>query len=276
MGEIFDFFKHPFLQRAFIVGIAISICIAILGVSLVLKRYSMIGDGLSHVGFSAFSISCALNWAPLFLCLPIVVVFAILLLLLSENRKIRGDALIAIISNSCLAVGVLVVSISSGMNIDVLNFMFGSILALNNSDLIFAVFFAILTIVFFILFYNKIFSLTFDENFAKACGIRVLVYKILLAVLTALMIVVGMKMVGALLISSLIIFPGLAAMQVFDVYKKIVIFSAINSVVAFIFGFFISYIFSLPTGATVVVFNLILFLIYLVLGFTKKIIFKSL
>ena len=271
MGMVLDLFKYPFLQRAFIVGIVISICIAILGVSLVLKRYSMIGDGLSHVGFSAFSISCALNWMPLLFCVPIVVLFAIFLLLLNENSKIKGDALIALISNGCLAIGVLVVSISKGMNIDVLNFMFGSILAVKNSDLILAISFSFLTIIFFVLLYNKIFSVTFDEDFTKACGVRVKIYKILLAVLTALMIVVGMKMVGALLISSLIIFPVLSAMRVFDVYRKIVIFSAINSAFAFISGFFVSYIFSLPTGATVVVFNLVLFLVYFLIGLLKNI-----
>lgn len=271
---VVDLFKYPFLQRAFVAGIAISVCVAILGVSLVLKRYSMVGDGLSHVGFSAFSVSCALNWAPFFVCVPVVVFFAVFLFLLSENSKIKADALIALISNSCLAIGILIISLSTGMNTEVLNFMFGSILALKTVDLVFAVVFSLVTVLFFVFFYNKIFSITFDEDFAKAVGVNVRIYKILVAVLTALIIVVGMKMVGALLISSLIIFPALSSGRVFSSYKKIVLFSAVNSIFSFVVGFFVSYVFSMPTGATVVVCNLILFLIYYFVGFVRNIRFK--
>ena len=271
---VVDLFKYPFLQRAFVAGIAISVCVAILGVSLVLKRYSMVGDGLSHVGFSAFSVACALNWAPLFVCVPVVVFFAVFLFLLGENSKIKADALIALISNSCLAIGILIISLSTGMNNEVLNFMFGSILALKTVDLIFAVVFSLIAILFFVFFYNKIFSITFDEDFAKAVGVNVRIYKILIAVLTALIIVVGMKMVGALLISSLIIFPALSSGRVFSSYKKIVLFSAVNSIFAFVVGFFVSYVFSMPTGATVVVCNLILFLIYYFVGIARNIRFR--
>lgn len=271
---IVDLLEFPFLQKAFIAGITISVCVAILGVSLVLKRYSMVGDGLSHVGFSAFSVSCAVNWAPFFICVPVVVFFAVFLFLLGENSKIKADALIALISNSCLAIGILIISLSTGMNTDVLNFMFGSILALKTFDLVFAIIFSFIAILFFVFFYNKIFSIIFDEDFTKAVGINVKLYKILIAVLTALIIVVGMKMVGALLISSLIIFPALSSGRVFNSYKKIVLFSAINSVFSFVIGFFVSYIFSMPTGATVVVCNLVLFLFYCFIGFIKNIRFK--
>lgn len=261
LNLIFDVIKYPFLKRAFLAGILISICVAILGVSLVLKKYSMIGDGLSHVGFSAFSISSAMNWAPFLISIPLVVVAAILLLLLRENSKIKSDALIGLVSNGCLSIGIILISITKGINSEVLNYMFGSILALNNLDLILCVIISAVTIFVFVFSYNKIFSITFDEDFTKAVGVNVRLYNILTAVLTALMIVVGMKMVGALLISSLIIFPGLSVSMIFRSYKKIVIFAAIDSVFCFVVGFLMSYVFLVPTGALVVFVNLIIFII---------------
>ncbi len=269
-NEILNVFKYPFLQRAFIAGLFICVCVAILGVSLVVKRFSMIGDGLSHVGFSAFSIACVLNCAPFFVSIPIVVLAAVFLLLLSENSKIKADSAIALISNSCLAIGVVLISITNGINKDVLNYMFGSILALNNLDLILAVTFSFVAIIVFIFSYNKIFSITFDEDFTKAVGVRVKLSKIVMAILTALIIVVGMKFVGALLISSLIVFPVISVSMIFKSFKSVVIFSAIDSAICFVLGFFSSFIFSIPTGAMIVIFNLVVFVICYFVSLFKK------
>ena len=267
---VLNVFKYPFLQRAFLAGLFISVCVAILGVSLVVKRFSMIGDGLSHVGFSAFSIAYVLNCASLFVSIPVVVLAAIFLLLLSENSKIKADSAIALISNSCLAFGVVLISISTGVNKDVLNYMFGSILALNSLDLILAVVFSIITIIVFVFSYNKIFSITFDEDFTKAVGVRVKLFKTVVAVLTALIIVVGMKFVGALLISSLIVFPVLSVSMLFKSFRMVVVFSALDSAICFVLGFFMSFIFSIPTGAMVVVFNLVVFVICYFVALLKR------
>ena len=269
-NEILNVFKYPFLQRAFVAGLFICVCVAVLGVSLVVKRFSMIGDGLSHVGFSAFSIACVLNCAPLFVSIPVVVLVAVFLLLLSENSKIKADSAIALISNSCLAFGVVLISISTGVNKDVLNYMFGSILALNSLDLILAVVFSIITIIVFVFSYNKIFSITFDEDFTKAVGVRVKLFKTVVAVLTALIIVVGMKFVGALLISSLIVFPVLSVSMLFKSFRMVVVFSALDSAICFVLGFFMSFIFSIPTGAMVVVFNLVVFVICYFVALLKR------
>lgn len=262
--------NYPFLRRAFLAGLLISFCIAILGVNLVLKRYSMIGDTLSHIGFSSFSVSCAMNWAPFFVSMPVVVVAAIFLLVLNKRSRMKGDAVLALFSNSFLAIGIIIISATTGMNTDVLTYMFGSILTLNYLDLALCFVFSFLTMVIFIFLYNKIFALTFDEDFAKAVGVKVTLYNLIIAVITALTIVVSMKMVGALLISSMIIFPVLTSNLVFNSYKKVVIFSAIISIFCFIVGFFVAYFLSLPTGACIVIFNLIVFFIYKIFVFLKN------
>ncbi len=270
-GVVTNVFKYAFLQRAFLAGVFISICVALLGVNLVFKRCAMIGDGLSHIGFSTFAVSSALNWAPFLLSIPVVVGFAILLLMLNENSRVKSDSAIAILSNSSLSIGILVVSITTGMNVDVLNYMFGSILTLNNVDLLFSVVFSVIVIFMFIFLHNKIFAITFDEDFAVATGIKVRLYNVCVAVLTAVVVVVGIKMVGSLLISSLIIFPVLSASRLFRKYKTVVIFSALNSVFCFVVGFFCSLVYSIPTGATVVILNLTIFLIYSLVARLKNI-----
>ena len=271
-----DVVRYPFLFRALMAGIFISVSVAILGVVLVLKRYSMIGDGLSHVGFSAFSISSALNWAPFLVSIPVVVFVAVLLLLLNENSsKIKSDSFIALLSNSCLSFGIIIISKAKGFNVDVLNYMFGSILALKKLDLILSVVFSFCAVFLFVFLYNKIFSITFDEDFAKAVGIKVRIYKLLIEVLISLVVVVAMKMVGALLISSLIIFPVLSVNRLFNCYRKIIIFSAVDSVFCFVVGFFLSYIFSIPTGATVVFVNFLMFCFCFIFSIIKKIFKKK-
>lgn len=257
------------MVRAFVAGVFIAVATSLLGVVLVLKRYSMIGDGLSHVSFSAYTIALVFNFVPVFFSLPVVVVSAVLLVWLSENSKIKGDAAIALISTSFLSIGVVVVSLTVGVNSNVLSYMFGSVLSISNFDLVLSVVFSVFVILMFLLFYNKLFAVTFDERFAKAVGLKTKPYGFLVAVLVSAMTVIGMKIVGALLISSLILFPALSSMRVFKTFRFVVLNSSLVSVGCFVFGLFFSYYFSMPAGATIVLVNLIVFLVYCFIGFLK-------
>ena len=261
-----DLFSYGFITRALIAGSLIALCSALLGVSLVLKRYSMIGDGLSHVGFGTMAIALAFNWAPLAVSIPVCVVAAFLLLRVSSYSGIKGDAAIALISSSSLAIGIIVTSLTSGLNTDVTSYMFGSVLAISKSDVIISVILALVVVSLFVILYNRIFMVTFDEAFAKASGIKVEAYNGLIAVLTALTIVVGMRLMGAMMISSLIVFPALSAMRVFKSFFKVVIFAAILSILCFFAGIVASFAWSTPAGASIVVANLIAFVICFVVG----------
>lgn len=266
MTEIINMLSYHFMQRALIVGVLVSLCAALLGVSLVLKRYSMIGDGLSHVGFGALAIASALNLAPLAVAVPTVIVAAVLLLRLSRNSRVKGDAAIAIISSSALAIGVISVSLTTGMNTEVSSYMFGSILSLSRSDAVLSVLLSAAVLLLFVLFYPRIFAVTFDENFSRATGTRTGVYNTLLAVLTAVTVVLGMRMMGALLISSLIIFPALSAMRLCRSFKAVVLSAAMISVLCFLAGVTASYFLETPTGASIVVANLLVFAILSLAG----------
>lgn len=262
MSEIFEMLSYPFMTRAVIVGTLVSLCAALLGVSLILKRHSMIGDGLSHVGFGALAIAQVLGLAPLVFSIPLVVISAVLLLRLSESGKIKGDAAIAVISVSALSIGVIVISSFGGANTDLLNYMFGSILSMSQADVTISISLSVAVLILFIFFYNKIFSVTFDETFAKATGTKAALYNTTLAILTAITIVLGMRMMGALLISALIIFPGLTAMRLFSSFKGVTVCAAVLSVLCFLCGLTISYFFALPTGATIVLTHLVLLLVF--------------
>ncbi len=260
MNEVLSIiFTQNFLIRALIVGILVSLCSALLGVSLVLKKFSMIGDGLSHVAFGAMAIACAANLAPLYFALPIVVFSAFLLLKMNENGKIKGDAAIALISTGALAVGVMATSLTTGMNIDIYNYMFGSILTMTRNDVILSAVLSVIVITLFVIFYNEIFAVTFDESFAKATGTKTSLYNMLISALTAVTIVVGMRMMGALLISSLIIFPTVTSMRICKSFRKVIISSTLVSVFCFISGLLLSVKYEAPTGASVVCFNIYLF-----------------
>jgi zinc transport system permease protein len=257
-----EMFSYTFLVRAVIVGLLVALCAALLGVSLVLKRYSMIGDGLSHVGFGALAVATAMNAAPLSVSIPVVVIAAFFLLRISENSKIKGDAAIALISTSALAIGVVVISMTTGMNTDVCNYLFGSILAMSKTDVALSITLAIVVLIMFVFFYNKIFAVTFDENFAKATGVKANLYNMMIALLTALTIVLGMRMMGALLITALIIFPPLTSMRLCKKFKTVTLISAIISVICFFIGVVISYVYATPTGASVVLVNILFFIIF--------------
>ena len=269
LNILLEMFSYPFLVRAVIVGILVALCSSLLGVSLVLKRYSMIGDGLSHVGFGALAVATAMNVAPLSVAIPVVVIAAFFLLRISENSKIKGDAAIALISTSALAIGVIIISMTTGMNTDVCNYMFGSILAMSKLDVKISIILSSVVLILFIVLYNRIFAITFDENFAMATGTKAKLYNMIIAFLTAITIVLGMRMMGALLISSLIIFPALTSMRVCKSFKVVVISSALLSVVCFFVGIVISYLYATPTGASVVAVNIVMFLIYSLVGVMK-------
>lgn len=256
-----EMFSYGFIVRAFIVGILVSLCAALLGVTLVLKRYSMIGDGLSHVGFGALAVAASLNLAPLEVAIPVIIVAAFLLLRLSEKSKIRGDAAIAIISSTALAIGVVCVSIS-GVNTDLNSYLFGSILATTNTDAVLCAILAAVVIVIFVIFYNKIFAVTFDESFSRATGLKTGVYNTVIALLTALTIVIGMRIMGTLLISALIIFPALSSMRVCKRFKSVIICSGVLSLICFFVGMYSSYVLDTPTGASVVIVNAIVFAVF--------------
>lgn len=293
IAEMGAYLQFAFIRRALIVGVPVALCAALLGVTLVLKRYSMIGDGLSHVGFGALSIASALGFvtaeslpaflsaglrsgiadackaiaaSPLPFTLVVVIALAFLILRLSESSRLRGDAAIALLSTAALAVGVLVTSVTSGMNVDVMNYMFGSILAMSQADAVISITLSIVVLLLFAMFCNRIFAVTFDETFAKATGVATNVYNMLIAILTAVTIVIGMRMMGTMLISSLIIFPSLTSMRVFSKFKHVLLSSGIISVVCFVIGIMLSCLYSMPAGAAIVLVNLCVFALFSLIG----------
>ena len=280
INEIVEMMNYPFIQRAVIVGLLVSLCAALLGVSLVLKRYSMIGEGLSHVSFGAMSFVLSINTLsfaqgvfeinPLIFTIILTVIIAFLLLRITENSKITSDSAIALISTTSLTIGVITISLTTGLNTDVCNTLFGTILALSKADVQLSVVLSIIVIILFSFFYNKIFAITFDESFARATGIKVDAYNMLIAFLTAITIVLGMRLMGSLLISSLIVIPALTAMRLFKNFKQVVISSAITSVLCFLIGITLSYLFQLPAGSSIVAVNLSLFMIVCVIAQIRK------
>ena len=271
MEFIAQILSYPFAKRAIIAGLLLSVSAALLGVNLVLKRFSMLGDGLSHVSFGAAAIGLAAGVAPLRFSIPIVIIAAFLLLRLKQNSKINGDAATAIVSSSALAVGITVATLTTGMNTDISNYMFGSILALGKGEVVTAVCCSLVIILVYILFYQKIFAVAFDEDFVAVTGVKVKIYNSIIAILTAVTVVIGMKIMGALLISSIITFPALSSMRVCKHYKCTVIVAACISVIAFLSGMFISFAFDVPAGAAVVLTNLAVFLILSLVGKVKQI-----
>lgn len=265
-----EIFSLKFMVYALISGTLVSVCASLLGVTLVLKRYSMIGDGLSHVAFGSLAVAAAVGAAPMKVAIPVVIAAAFLLLRLSEKGKLKGDALTALISTGALAVGIMAISLSSGMNIDIYNYMFGSILALTKSDMILSVCLAAVVIPVFVLLYNSIFAVTFDPDFARATGTRVGIFDTVIAVLTAVTIVLGMRLMGTLLISSLIVFPPLTSMRVTKSFRGTVAVSSVIPVFSFVSGLMISYFCSTPPGASVVCVNIALFAVFALIGALKK------
>ena len=272
MSTLIHYFSFSFVQYAFIVGVLISLCSSLLGVTLVLKRFSFIGDGLSHVAFGAMAIAAVLNLSNnMYLVLPFTVIAAILLLRTGKNTKIQGDAAIAVISVSSLALGYLLMNVfSSSANLagDVCSTLFGStsILTLTKAEVYLCVILSIAVIAAFIVFYNKIFAVTFDENFAQAVGTHASLYNLVIAVIIAIIIVLAMNLVGSLLISALVIFPALSAMRVLRSFKSVIICSAAVSVVCSVSGLLMSILAGSPVGSTIVAVNLFVFVVFSVAG----------
>lgn len=269
------YLSYSFVRYALIAGVLISLCAALLGVSLVLKRYSMIGDGLSHVAFGAMSIAAVLSLAPMTVAMPVTIVAAVVLLGLNSNGKIKGDAAIAMISVGALALGYLLLNVfqtASNVSGDVCSTLFGStsILTLSVSDVWLCVGLAILVILTFVIFYHKIFAVTFDEGFARATGTNVRAYNILIAVVTAVVIVLAMNLVGALLISALIIFPALSAMRVFKSFRAVMASAAVISVLCSVLGILASVIYGTPVGSTIVAADIVVFAAFSLAGRLRK------
>ena len=272
MEQLLRYFQFPFVRHAAIVGILVAICASLLGVTLVLKRYSYIGDGLSHVAFGAMTVATIFNISnSMIIVLPITVLAAILLLRMGQNAKIKGDAALAMISVGALALGYLflnVFSTSSNVAGDVCSTLFGStkFLTLTTLEVVTCVVLSIVVITLYLAFFNKIFSVTFDENFAGASGLRVGVYNLLIATVTAIVIVLAMRLVGSLLITALIIFPAISAMRLFKNFKAVVVFASILSAVCAFLGICVSIIAETPAGATIVTVDIFAFLMCSVLG----------
>lgn len=266
------YMNYPFVVYALVVGVLIALCSSLFGVSLVLKRFSFIGDGLSHVAFGAMSVSAVLNLAnDTLLTMPITIIVAIILLKLGENAKIKGDALIAILSVGSLAIGYMLVNMfSSSANVsgDVCTSLFGStsILTLTKVEVIICITMSLVVISLYIIFYNKIFAITFDETFSKATGVNTERYNLFIAIIIAIIIVLGMNLVGSLLISALIVFPALSAMRLMKNFRSVVICSAIMSIICALLGILSSILLSTPVGSTIVLANIILFILSSIIG----------
>lgn len=268
-------FGYGFMIRAMIVGVLISVCAALLGVSLVLRRCSMIGDGLSHVGFGALAVAAAMGAAQLWVALPVVILVAFLIIRLNGNSKLSSDSAIALLSSGALALGVMIVSLT-GSNTNLNDFLFGSVFALSDADSVLSIVLSAIVLVLFVLFYNKIFAVTFDAGFARATGTREGFYNTFVALLTAVTVVVGMRLVGALLVTSLIIFPPLTAMRVCKKFRSVVILSGVLSALSFIIGMFISVgVPSAPVGASIVLVNAVFFLLFLAAGKIRSLAVKA-
>lgn len=279
MSRIFEtlefYFKYPFVRYALIVGVLIALCSSLLGVTLVLKRFSFIGDGLSHVAFGGIAIASVLNISNnMLVVLPVTVISAVLLLNTGKSTKIKGDAAVAMISVGALAFGYLIMNIfspSANVSGDVCSTLFGStsILTLSVSEVWLCAVLSLLVTALFILFYNKIFSVTFDEDFSRAAGINAGACNLLTAVITAVIIVLAMNLVGSLLISALVIFPALSAMRIFKSFLPVVVFSAVISVICALAGIIVAVIFGTPVGSTIVAADVSVFFICAVIGMLK-------
>jgi len=276
LNQLARYFEYPFVRYAMIVGVLIALCSSLLGVTLVLKRFSLIGDGLSHVAFGAMSVATALNLTNgILLVLPVTILCAVLLLRSGQNAKIKGDATIAMISAGALALGYLVMgqfSKSANLAGDVCTVLFGSlsIMTLTETEVWLSFYLSISVVAVFLLFYHKIFSVTFDEDFAIATGNRAKIYNLIIAIVIAVIIVLAMNLVGALLVSAIVVFPALSAMRVFKSFKSVTVCSVVVSVSCAAIGILFSIVAGTPVGATIVAINIVGFLLFSLTGFVAR------
>lgn len=276
INQLMEYLRYPFIQYAFIVGILIALCASLLGVILVLKRFSFMGDGLSHVAFGAMAVASVLKLTnQMLLVLPVTIISAVILLKNSSNTKIKADAAIAMISSAALAFGYLLMNkfpVSGNISSDVCTTLFGStsILTLKRQEVYLSIVLSVVVLIIYIFFYNKIFAITFDEDFSKASGLNTNAYNLLISCVIATVIVLAMNLVGSLLISALLIFPVLSAMRLFRSFKAVSVFSAIFSVLCAFLGMVISILVSTPVGSTVVAVEVIGFILCYIIGVIQK------
>ena len=276
LDKLSMYMQYPFVRYALITGVLIALCSSLFGATLVLKRFSFIGDGLSHVAFGAMAIAAVVGVTnDMTVILPITILSAVALLSLGQNAKIKGDAAVAMISVGSLAFGYMLLnmfSTSGNVSGDVCTSLFGStsILTLSTSDVVTCIVLSVVVVVLFAVFYNKIFAVTFDESFAQATGIHAKLYNLLVAVIIAVIIVLAMNLVGSLLISALIIFPALSAMRVFKSFRSVIICSALSSVICAVLGILISVLAGTPVGSTIVAADAVVFILFSIAGLFKR------
>ena len=269
--SLLDILSRTYIKYAFIVGVMMSLSGALLGVSLVLKKHSMIGDGLSHVGFGTVAVACCLGIAPLAFAIPLVILSSFLILFLSNRSKIFGDSAIALFSTLALAIGYAAIEMGDGVNFNVSSYLYGSLLGVTLTEVILSIVVALIVVITYIFLYNRIFSITFDETFSKSTGMHTNLINVILSILISLTIVIGMKVMGALLITALIIFPTLSSRQIFKTFKLVTIFSIISSVVCFIIGLLMACLINdLPIGSSIVFVNFIYCIICIIIGQIRK------
>ncbi len=261
--NIFEAFSYGFMQRALVAGCFIAVLCSTLGVFLVLRRFSLIGDGLAHVTFGSVAIGLLMRANPIYTSIPIVMLSSLGILRLAEKTKVYGDTAIGIVSSMGIAVGMILVSLSGGFNVDLLSFLFGSILAIDAADVYTSVILSVIVIVMVVLFYNELVSITFDEEFAKVSGIKAHSINTILILMTALTVVLAMKVVGIMLVSAMLIIPAASALQVAKSFKMSIIIAAVIGVFSVFFGIWISYILNIPPGGAIIVINFIILMLTL-------------
>jgi zinc transport system permease protein len=255
-------FQYQFILKALLVGSLIALSSSVLGIFLVLKKFSMIGDGLAHVSFATVAIALVLDASPLFVSIPIVIAASFLILKLNEKADLHGDAAIGLVSSFSVAFGVLLASVSSGFNVDLFSYLFGSILVISNTDVYMSIALSTVVVTGLLVFYNALFAVTHDEEFAEVIGIDAKLMNRVIAVLTSITIVLGIRVVGTMLISSMIIFPTVTALQLSKSFKQTIVISVLVSIFCVITGVLASFVFNLPSGATIVMFNAVCFVLF--------------
>lgn len=259
---IIEAVQYDFILKGLLVGTLIAVCCSFLGIFLVLKKYSMIGDGLAHVSFATVAIALLLSASPLLVSIPLVILSSFVILKLNEKADLHGDAAIGLVSSFSVAAGVLISSIARGFNVDLFSYLFGSILVISDIDVILSIILSLVVIFMIFFFYNNLFAITYDEEFATVIGLNTKAMNYVISILTSITIVLGIRVVGTMLISSLIIFPTVTALQISKGFKSTILVSTIVSVFCVIVGVFISFIMNFPTGATIVMLNALCFVIF--------------
>jgi zinc transport system permease protein len=262
VSSLMEAFQYQFILKALLVGSLIALSSSVLGIFLVLKKFSMIGDGLAHVSFATVAIALVLDASPLFVSIPIVIAASFLILKLNEKADLHGDAAIGLVSSFSVAFGVLLASVSSGFNVDLFSYLFGSILVISNTDVYMSIALSTVVVTGLLVFYNALFAVTHDEEFAEVIGIDAKLMNRVIAVLTSITIVLGIRVVGTMLISSMIIFPTVTALQLSKSFKQTIVISVLVSIFCVITGVLASFVFNLPSGATIVMFNAVCFVLF--------------